>query len=139
MSHLTHIQTQIKNPIALEKVLREMIVSGLEGILIGAHLETDAEIRDPFGHSKIANFVIRRQQSFQGGYDFGFRVTETGDYEFLTRDGSKRDARTFMEKLKPWYAREATLAALNSQGFDIESIREENGEVVIVAGKWVMG
>lgn len=116
-----------------------MIASGLDGILTGARLETGAEISDPFGHSKLANFVIRRQQSFQGGYDFGFRVTETGEYEFLTRDGSKRDARTFMEKLKPQYAKEATLAALLSQGFDIQSVTEQNGEVVIVAGQWVMG
>lgn len=116
-----------------------MIQSGLNGILTGAYLEINTEIHDPFGNSKLADFVIRRQQSFQGGYDFGFRHTETGEYEFLTRDGSKRDARTFMDELKPRYAKEATLAALTSQGFDIQSVREENGEVVIVAGQWVMG
>lgn len=116
-----------------------MIQSGLNGILTGAHLEINAQIKDPFGNSKLADFVIRRQQSFQGGYDFGFRLTESGEYEFLTRDGSKRDARTFMDELKPWYAKEATLAALISQGFDIQSITQENGEVVIVAGQWVMG
>ena len=49
---------------------------------------------------------------------------------------SKRDAKIFMQELLPWYARESTLAALKAQGFNIESQTEENGEVVIVAGKW---
>ncbi|MEG4805406.1 DUF1257 domain-containing protein [Microcoleus sp. ARI1-B5] len=136
MSHLTHIRTQIKNPIVLQQVLEEMIESGLDGILAGAYLETNTHIHDPFGNSKLAEFVIRRKQSYQGGYDFGFKLTETEEFEFLTRDGSKRDAKIFMQKLLPWYARENTLAALKAQGFNIESQVEDNGEIVIVAGKW---
>ncbi len=61
-----------------------MINSGLGGILTGAYLETNSAIQDPFGNSKIAEFVIRRQQSYEGGYDFGFKLIET-EYEFLTR------------------------------------------------------
>jgi len=136
MSHLTHIRTQIKNPLVLHQVLQEMIESGLNGILAGAYLETNTHIHDPFGNSKLAEFVIRRKQSSQGGYDFGFKLIETEEFEFLTRDGSKRDAKIFMQELLPWYARENTLAALKAQGFNIESQTEENGEVVIVAGKW---
>lgn len=136
MSHLTHIRTQIKNPIVLQQILEEMIESGLNGILAGAYLETNTHIHDPFGNSKLAEFVIRRKQSYQGGYDFGFKLIETEEFEFLTRDGSKRDAKIFMQELLPWYARENTLAALKAQGFNIESQTEENGEVVIVAGKW---
>ncbi len=41
-----------------------------------------------------------------------------------------------MQELLSWYARGNTLAALRTQGFNIESQAEENGEVVIVAGKW---
>ena len=137
MSHLTHIRTQIKNPIVLQQVLEEMIESGLDGILTGAYLETDTHIHDPFGNSKLAEFVIRCKQSYQGGYDFGFKLIEsTKGFEFLTRDGSKQAAKKFMQELMPWYARENTLAALRIQGFNIESQTEENGEVVIVAGKW---
>lgn len=113
-----------------------MIRSGLNGILAGAYLETNTHIHDPFGNSKLAEFVIRRKQSYQGGYDFGFKLIETEEFEFLTRDGSQRDAKKFMEQLLPWYARKNTLAALKAQGFNIESQTEENGEVVIVAGKW---
>ncbi|MEG4533394.1 DUF1257 domain-containing protein [Microcoleus sp. D2_18a_D3] len=137
MSHLTQIKTQIKNPIVLQEILQKMIQSELDGILTGAYLETNSHIHDPFGNSKLAEFVIRRKQSYQGGYDFGFKLIEgTDEYEFLTRDGSIHAAKQFMEKLLPWYARENTLSVLRSQGFNIESQTEENGEVVIVAGKW---
>ena len=137
MSHLTHIRTQIKNPIVLQQVIEKMIESGLDGILTGAYLETNTQIHDPFGNSKLAEFVIRRKQSYQGGYDFGFKLVEgTDQFEFLTRDGSIQAAKKFMQELRPWYARENTLAALKAQGFNIESQVEENGEVVIVAGKW---
>jgi len=114
-----------------------MIESGLDGILAGAYLETNTYIHDPFGNSKLAEFVIRRKQSYQGGYDFGFKLIEgTDEFEFLTRDGPIHAAKKFMEQLLPWYARENTLSVLRSQGFNIESQTEENGEVVIVAGKW---
>ena len=137
MSHLSVIRTQIKNPIVLQEILEEMIRSGLNGILAGAYLETNTQISDPFGNSKLAEFVIRRKQSYQGGYDFGFKLIEgTEEYEFLTREGSLYAAKQFLQELLPWYARETTLAALRSQGFNIESHTEENGEVVIVAGKW---
>src|SRR4028118_164997 len=116
MSHLTHIRTQIKNPLVLHQVLQEMIESGLNGILAGAYLETNTHIHYPFGNSKLADFVIRRKQSYQGGYDFGFKLIEgTDEYEFLTRDGSIYAAKKFMEQLLPWYARENTLAVLRTQ------------------------
>ncbi|MBW4680632.1 MAG: DUF1257 domain-containing protein [Microcoleus vaginatus WJT46-NPBG5] len=136
MSHLTHIKTQIKNATVLEKVLNDMIESGLDGILAGAYLETNSAIHDPFGNSKIAEFVIRRKQNYQGGYDFGFKLTDSGEFEFLTRDGSKRTAQKFMQELLPRYARENTIAALAAQGFEIESQVEADGVIKIVAGKW---
>ncbi|MBD2499850.1 DUF1257 domain-containing protein [Anabaena azotica] len=136
MSHLTHIRTTIKNQQVLEKTLSQMIEDGLNGILAGAKLEHNTEIHDPFGNSKVAELVIRRLQSFQGGYDFGFKLSDSEEFEFLTRDGSKWDAHKFMEALTPWYARENAIASLVAQGFDIESIHEENGEVKIKAGKW---
>jgi len=139
MSHLTRIKTQFKNPIVLQQVLQEMIQSGLNGILTGAYLETNTHIHDPFGNSKLAEFVIRRKQSYQGGYDFSFKLIEgTEKFEFLTRDGSKRDAKIFMQELLPRYTRENTLATLTVQGLTIESQTEENGEVRIIAGNWLM-
>lgn len=137
MSHLTHLKTTIKNPQVLQLVLEQMIDSGLNGILSGAYLETNSAIHDPFGNSKIADFVIRRKQSYQGGYDFGFKLMETGEFEFLTRDGSKQDAQKFYSQLLPWYARENALAALVQQGFQIESLTNDNGTTKIIAGKWL--
>lgn len=136
MSHLTTLKTQLKNPQILQKVLQQLVDSELGGILTGAYLEYNSAIRDPLGHSRIADFVIRRQQGFLGGYDFGFAITESGEYEFISRGGSTRDAQTFMAELLPIYARENTIAALQSQGFEIESEILENGVVKIVAGKW---
>jgi Protein of unknown function (DUF1257) len=137
MSHLTHIKTKIKNRVVLKKVLEEMILDGLNGILTEAYLEHDSAIYDPFGNSKIAEFVIRRKQNYLGGYDFGFKQAQTSEFEFLTRDGSMYDAKKFMEELLPWYARENAIAALVAQGFEIESRTDEDGIVKIVAGKWV--
>jgi len=54
-------------------------------------------------------------------------IEGTEEFEFLTRDGSKRDAKIFMQELLPWYGRENTLATLTAQGFTIESQTEENG------------
>lgn len=140
MSHLSHIKTQIKNPIILQQILEKMIESKLDGILTGAYLETNTHIHDPFGNSKLAEFVVRRKQNYQGGYDFGFKLIENEngekEFEFLTRDGSKRDAQKFMETLMPWYARENAIASLIAQGFEIESQIEENGTIKIIAGKW---
>jgi hypothetical protein len=113
-----------------------MIDSGLNGILAGAYLEANSAIQDPFGNSKIAEFVIRRQQNYQGGYDFGFKLIDSGEFEFLCREGSSSSARKFMDELLPWYARENAIAALVSQGFNIESQVEENGQIKIIAGKW---
>jgi len=135
MSHLSHIKTTIKNAIVLESILNQMITDGLDGILTGAYLDRNAEIHDPFGNSKLAELVVRRKQNYKGGYDFGFKLVED-EFEFLTRDGSKRDAKKFMETLLPWYARENAIAALVAQGFEIESQIEEDGTVKIVAGKW---
>jgi hypothetical protein len=135
MSHLSHIKTTIKNAIVLESILNQMIADGLNGILTEAYLDRNTDIHDPFGNSKLADFVIRRKQNYQGGYDFGFKLV--GDeFEFLTRDGSKRDSQKFMETLLPWYACENAIAALMAQGFEIESQIEEDGTVKIVAGKW---
>jgi len=136
MSHLTHLKTTIKNPVVLERVLLDMIANGLNGILAGAYLETNSAIQDPFGNSKIAEFVIRRQQCYQGGYDFGFKLIDSEEFEFLSREGSSSSARKFMEELLPWYARENAIAALVVQGFEIESQVEQNGEIKIIAGKW---
>ncbi|MEG4286265.1 DUF1257 domain-containing protein [Microcoleus sp. A006_D1] len=135
MSHLSVIKTTIKNAIVLESILNQMIADGLNGILTGAHLDRDAQIHDPFGNSKLAEFVIRRKQNYQGGYDFGFKLVED-EFEFLTRDGSKQDSQKFMEALLPWYARENAIAALVAQGFEIESQIEQDGTLKIIAGKW---
>jgi len=136
MSHLSVIKTTIKNAIVLESILNQMIADGLNGILTGAYLDRNAEIHDPFGNSKLAEFVIRRKQNYQGGYDFGFKWVDN-EFEFLTRDGSIRTSQKFMETLLPWYARENAIAVLIAQGYQIESHTEQDGTVKIVAGKWL--
>lgn len=131
MSHLTHIKTSIKNGNILEKVLAEMIDSGLNGILTNSKLEENATIVDYFGKQRTAEFVIRRSKY----NDFGFVLNTGGEYEFVS-DNDARNKKEFLAKLMPWYARENAIAALIAQGFEIESQIEEDGTVKIVAGKW---
>lgn len=130
MSHLTNIQTQIKNADILEKVLIQMIDTGA---IIG-YLEHNSAIQDYYGgSSEIADFVIRRE-SQGNGYDFGFKRVEE---EFIMAyDEDMRDTEDIMQKLLPLYARETAIASLILQGYEIESQVEENGEIKIIAGKW---
>ncbi|AGZ61750.1 MAG: hypothetical protein [Phormidium phage MIS-PhV1A] len=131
MSHLTRIKTTIKNPEILEKVLKSMIESRLDGILTNSRLEENTTIIDYFGKQKTAHFVIRRSKY----NDFGFVLNTNGEYEFIS-DNDAKGRKQFLAQLLPWYARENTIASLISQGFDIESQIEEDGTVKIVAGKW---
>jgi hypothetical protein len=131
MSHLTYIKTSIKNAEVLKKVLAEMIDSGLNGILTNSKLEENATVIDYFGKQRTVHLVIRRSKY----NDFGFVLSSNGEYEFVS-DNDARNKKEFLAKLMPWYARENAIAALISQGFEIESQIEENGIVKIVAGKW---
>jgi hypothetical protein len=131
MSHLTQIKTSIKNGNTLEKVLAEMIDSGLNGILANSKLEQNATVVDYFGKERKAEFVIRRSKY----NDFGFVLSSNGEYEFIS-DNDARNKKEFLAKLMPWYAKENAIAALIAQGFEIESQIEEDGTVKIVAGKW---
>jgi hypothetical protein len=136
MSHLTHITTKIKNAQVLENVLNQMITDGLNGILAGAKLERNV-IHHHFDNNGTVDFVIRRTNRtfYNDSPDFGF-IKDSEEFKFLNYYGAYQDAQKFLEKLTPWYARENAIAALISQGFNIDSISEENGEFKIMAGKW---
>jgi len=131
MSHLTHIKTTIKNSEVLERVLSQMIESGLGGILTNASLEKYGTITDYYKKQAVTDFVIRRNKY----NDFGFVLNSQGEYEFIS-DNDAKNKREFLAQLTPWYARENAIAALIAQGFEIESQIEENGTVKIIAGKW---
>ncbi|CAD5983524.1 hypothetical protein PCC7805_04385 (plasmid) [Planktothrix agardhii] len=131
MSHLTTIKTSIKSHVILERVLHKLLQSQLD-ILTGATLETNSVIKDYYGNSTIADFVIRRPNH---NYDMGFKINSEGEYEFIS-DNDARGKRKFMEALLPMYARENTIYQLLAQGFEIESQVEADGVIKIVAGKW---
>lgn len=133
MSHLTQIKTTIKNPIVLKKVLEQLLLK-TDGILANSSLEENAELTDYYGKKVTANFVIRRRK-YSKYNDFGFVLNNVGEYEFVS-DNDARNKREFLAELMPWYARENAIAALISQGFEIESQIESDGTVKIVAGKW---
>ncbi|MBD2386033.1 DUF1257 domain-containing protein [Cylindrospermum sp. FACHB-282] len=135
MSHLSHIKTTIKNAQVLESVLSQMITDGLDGILTGAKLGRNVTEHE-FDDNGTVDFVIRRTQkaNWNDSSDFGFRKVEEA-FEFLSFYGA-RDSKKFIQSLTPWYARENAIAALVSQGFNIDEITEENGEIKILAGKW---
>ena len=131
MSHLTTIKTSIKSHVILERVLHKLLQSQLD-ILTGATLETNSVIKDYYGNSTIADFVIRRPNH---NYDMGFKINSEGEYEFIS-DNDAWGKTKFMEALLPLYARENTIYQLLAQGFEIESQVEADGTIKIVAGKW---
>jgi len=131
MSHLTTIKTSIKDRFVLRKVLEKLLQSRLD-ILTGATLETNSIIKDYYGNSTIADFVIRRPQH---NYNLGFKLNSQGEYEFIS-DNAAWGKTKFMEALLPMYARENTIYQLLAQGFEIESQTENDGTIKIVAGKW---
>ena len=131
MSHLTTIKTSIKSHVILERVLHKLLQSQLD-ILTGATLETNSIIKDYYGNSTIADFVIRRPNH---NYDMGFKINSEGEYEFIS-DNDAWGKTKFMEALLPMYARENTIYQLLAQGFEIESQTENDGTIKIVAGKW---
>jgi hypothetical protein len=131
MSHLTTIKTSIKSHVILERVLHKLLQSQLD-ILTGATLETNSIIKDYYGNSTIADFVIRRPNH---NYDMGFKLNAQGEYEFIS-DNDAWGKTKFMEALLPMYARENTIYQLLAQGFEIESQTENDGTIKIVAGKW---
>lgn len=130
MSHLTTIKTSIKNPIILEQTLSKLIES--LDILAGTTLETNSIIKDFYGNSTIADFVIRRPYE---RYDLGFKLNAQGEYEFIS-DNDARGKTKFIAALLPMYAKENTIYQLLAQGFEIESQIENDGTIKIVAGKW---
>jgi hypothetical protein len=137
MSHLTHIRTTIKNAEVLESVLRKMIEDGLENILVGATLEKNVTTHC-FENYKTIDFVIHRPQAksrWNDSSDFGFVKLED-EFKFLNYAGANHHAEKFMRTLTFNYARENALNSLAANGFNIESISEENGEIKIIAGKW---
>ena len=131
MSHLTTIKTSIKSHVILERVLHKLLQSQLD-ILTGATLETNSIIKDYYGNSTIADFVIRRPKH---NYNLGFKLNSQGEYEFIS-DNDAWGKTKFMEALLPMYARENTIYQLLAQGFEIESQTENDGTIKIVAGKW---
>ncbi|BBD57194.1 MULTISPECIES: DUF1257 domain-containing protein [Planktothrix] len=131
MSHLTTIKTSIKSHVILERVLHKLLQSQLD-ILTGATLETNSIIKDYYGNSTIADFVIRRPRH---NYNLGFKLNSQGEYEFIS-DNDAWGKTKFMEALLPMYARENTIYQLLAQGFEIESQTENDGTIKIVAGKW---
>ena len=131
MSHLTTIKTSIKSHVILERVLHKLLQSQLD-ILTGATLETNSVIKDYYGNSTIADFVIRRPRH---NYNLGFKLNSQGEYEFIS-DNDAWGKTKFMEALLPMYARENTIYQLLAQGFEIESQTENDGTIKIVAGKW---
>jgi hypothetical protein len=131
MSHLTTIKTSIKSHVILERVLHKLLQSQLD-ILTGATLETNSVIKDYYGNSTIADFVIRRPNH---NYDMGFKINSEGEYEFIS-DNDAWGKTKFMEALLPMYARENTIYQLLAQGFEFDSQSENDGTIKIVAGKW---
>ncbi|MBP0015309.1 MAG: DUF1257 domain-containing protein [Roseofilum sp. SID3] len=134
MSHLTTVKTQMKDFGILESCVVKLVSE-----MPDAELRYGGEIRDWGTRKRKCDLAI----AFPGEYNtrnasrnFGFTRNKQGVYE-MVHDGMYRDGSEFLKKLIPMYSKEMTLFSLSSQGFDINSIQEEeDGTIKIIAGKW---
>lgn len=134
MSHLTTIKTQMKD----YSILNDCLVR-LVNEMPNAELTYGGEIRDWGSRVRVCDFAIafpEHSNTRRAAKNFGFHKNNQGIYE-LVHDGMYKDGSEFLKKLLPLYSKEMTLASLSAQGFDINSIEEqEDGTVKIVAGRW---
>ena len=133
MSHLTTIKTKMKDFGILDSCLVKLVNQ-----MPNAELKYGTEVKDWGSHTRKCDFAI----VFPGDYNtmkaarnFGFHRNNKGEYEMI-HDGMFRDGSDFLRKLVPLYSKEMTLFSLYSQGFEVDSIEEqEDGPVKIIAGK----
>ena len=124
MSHFVSISLKIKDIEALRRAVESL----------GYTLEEDSIAR---GYtSKRADYVIR----LNGPYDVA--VLKRGDHYELEADfylgHVERELGRGLSKLKREYAKQLALAVAEQNGFELESMREEeNGDLVIeLAERW---
>lgn len=128
MSHLTAIEVRIQNKKILEETLRELIYTET---IPGMKLEFDGVVKDYYGNTTFAEFIIRRKQK----YDFGFRLNSRAEYEFVS-DSDAEGTQEFLAKLIPFYSKKLVIWELLNKGFEIESVVDNDGTTKIIAGKW---
>ncbi|TAE98685.1 MAG: DUF1257 domain-containing protein [Oscillatoriales cyanobacterium] len=113
MSHFTTIKVQIKN---------------------GELLHRNVQVRGYHGEKTNAEYVIRQSN----GYDLGFRRSGE-DYELVADFwGARINQQEFVNSISQKYARKSLMAAVQSEGFNVEE--EEilaDGTVRVVVGRWV--
>ena len=124
MSHFTTIKVEIKNGELLHQVLEEL----------GYQVECNVQVRGYQGDRTNAEYVIRQSN----GYDLGFRRNGE-DYELVADFwGARINRQDFINSIGQKYARKSLMAAVESEGFNVEE--EEtlaDGTVRVVVGKWV--
>ncbi|MEG4110671.1 MULTISPECIES: DUF1257 domain-containing protein [Microcoleus] len=124
MSHFTTIKVQIKNGELLHQVLEEL----------GYQVECNVQVRGYRGDKTNAEYVIRQSN----GYDLGFRRSGE-DYELVADFwGARINQQEFVNSISQKYARKSLMAAVQSEGFNVEE--EEtlaDGTLRVVVGRWV--
>ena len=125
MSHFTTIKVQIKNGELLHQVLEEL----------GYQVESNVRVRGYRGDKTNAEYVIRQSN----GYDLGFRRSGEEDYELVADFwGARINQQEFVNSISQKYAHKTLMAAVQSEGFNVEA--EEtlaDGTVRVVVGRWV--
>jgi Protein of unknown function (DUF1257) len=127
MSHFTTIKVQIKNGEILADVLAEL----------GHKVELNTQVRGYQGDRVKAEYVIRRQNS----YDIGFRKDPKDDdnYEIIADFwGTNLNQTQFVNEIQQKYAHKMLLTTVETQGYTIEAEEVLNdGTVRVVVGRWV--
>ncbi len=124
MSHFVSISLKIKDIEALRRAVNVLGYTLIENAIARGY------------RNKKADYVIR----LSGPYDVA--VVRKGDYYELEADfwqgHVERELGKGLSKLKREYAKQLALAVAEQNGFELESMREEeNGDLVIeLAERW---
>ncbi|MEM9218287.1 MAG: DUF1257 domain-containing protein [Cyanobacteria bacterium P01_F01_bin.150] len=125
MSHFTRIKIQIKDSNLLLQTLNEL----------GYTVEQNVSVRGYGGHTTTAEYVIRREN----GYDVGFQKGSDGNYEMVADFSSARlNTKEFAGAIQQKYAHNVLLQSVSEQGYTVEAEEVmEDGTVRVVLGRWI--
>lgn len=145
MSHYTKIKTKLTSTAALLQALKDM---GFGEAQLNVHKEAQ-HLQGYSGDSRpeTAEIIIPRKSVGGASNDIGFKLQEDGTYEAIISDYDKRNhsadtkskhakgcngySDKWLKKLQQRYTLRYLETELSNNGFFIEEMREENGEIFL--------
>jgi Protein of unknown function (DUF1257) len=130
MSHFSQLKTQLNDKEILKKALTHLGFTIVE--------EENTQVRGFFGDTISAEFKVLTSTH----YDIGFVRDESGNYQIvgdweLLPKVSDITQEEFSRRLKRAYAKTAIEEVAKAQGWDLQSVENDNGDTVeMVVTQW---